>query len=115
MLGIHLTDLFQLPDHALIEKVKSEHKCRACHVLRGPHRVLSIGWLAGETNDPNGAVALCGHCLETQALGDLDIWDELTVLEVRFAIVHYGSAELARRALFPGDYDRNMERARRAA
>lgn len=115
MLGIHLADLFGSPDHALIQKVRQEDRCRGCGVVRSKHRVLSIGWLADETIDPRGAVALCGHCLEEQKFDGLDLWPHLKPDEIMFAVRAHGGQEQARRALYPSDYDRNMERARRAA
>jgi len=110
-----LEDLFHQTDHAVVEKVKAEPRCRVCHVNRSRFRVLSEGWLAGKTIDPRGAVALCHHCLEKMELGDLDLWPELEQDEIVFAVRAHGGQEQARRALYPSDYDRNMERARRAA
>ncbi len=112
---LHLTDLFTLPDHKLVEKVKAESVCRVCEVRRSEHRALSVGWLAGETIDPRGAVALCGHCLELQGLGDLDLWPVLSDDERAFAVRALGGFEVARRALWPSDYRRDIERLRRDA
>jgi len=115
MLGIHLADLFGSPDHALIQKVRQEDRCRGCGVVRSKHRVLSIGWLAAETIDPRGGVALCGHCLEDQLYGDLDLWPHLKPDEIMFAVRAHGGQEQARRALMPSDYSRTMEAQRKEA
>mgnify|MGYP006367919019 CR=1 FL=1 len=112
---LHLTDLFTLPDHKLVEKVKSEKACRACCVRRSEHRALTIGWLAEETIDPRGGVALCGHCLEDQLYGDLDLWPHLRPDEIMFAVRAHGGQEQARRALMPSDYSRTMEAQRKEA
>lgn len=114
MLNLHLAD-FSKPERALYKKVRSEGKCRGCGVVRSKHRVLSIGWLAGETIDPRGGVALCGHCLEDQLYGDLDLWPFLKPDEIMFAVRAHGGQEQARRALFPSDYRRDIERLRRDA
>ena len=112
MLGIHTAD-FGKPERRLYDKVKAEQKCRGCGVVRSKHRVLSIGWLADETIDPRGAVALCGHCLEDRQYGDLDLWPHLKPDEIMFAVRAHGGQEQARRALMPSDYLRNVEAARK--
>ncbi len=114
MLNLHLAD-FSRPERALYKKVRSEGKCRGCGVVRSKHRVLSIGWLADETIDPRGAVALCGHCLEDRQYGDLDLWPHLKPDEIMFAVRAHGGQEQARRALMPSDYSRTMEAQRKEA
>ena len=114
MLNLHLAD-FSKPERALYKKVRSESKCRGCGVVRSKHRVLSIGWLAAETIDPRGGVALCGHCLEEQKFDGLDLWPHLKPDEIMFAVRAHGGQEQARRALFPSDYRRDIERLRRDA
>ena len=112
---LHLTDLFTLPDHKLVEKVKSEKACRACCVRRSEHRALTIGWLAGETADPRGAIGLCHHCADEHSRNELDLWPHLKPDEIMFAVRAHGGQEQARRALFSSDYRRDIERLRRDA
>lgn len=111
---LHLTD-FGDPDRALRKKMRDEPTCRGCGVNRSEHRVLSEGWIRTKTTDPRGAVALCGHCLEDLSHGELDLWEKLTPSEVTYAMLVYSDSEAARRALYPSDYSRSMERERRAA
>ena len=114
MLNLHLAD-FSKPERALYKKVRGEGKCRGCGVVRSKHRVLSIGWLAEETIDPRGGIALCCHCLDEHSRNELDLWPHLKPDEIVFAVRAHGGQEEARRALYPSDYRRDIERLRRDA